>query len=475
MWLELGNLHTKLVRYEDEERRWLREYLSFEDVQARFRKWKRGDGRIHQFNLSNDTFPAGFTRMVMEAALEEGFKVEVLDKRVPPATEPDASVDLEWLRGYQREAVDICLKRTRGILWMPTGAGKTEVFAGLTLQVPGRWLFLVHRTGLVHLAADRVEKRTGLTVGRIGEGEWEGFSHDRDVRVVCATFQTVHAAMASKKEEHREAALELLDSAIGVCIDECHTLPADSFWRVAMSTRNAYYRIGLSGTPLARGDKRSVLAIGALGGVIFRLKPDVLIEAGVLAKPKVRMLPLVQESTQPTWAGVYSELVVKSERRNQLIVEAAKRALKPCLVFVKEIHHGKVLDSMLSKAGLSSSFVYGSHSTEWRSSHVKRLIQGGLDVLVCSVVFQEGVDIPSLRSVVVASGGKSDIATLQRVGRGMRVEEGKTEFEVYDVLDRGNRWTEGHARQRMRAFAREGYETIVESPQLTMVKGAASK
>ena len=85
-------------------------------------------------------------------------------------------------------------------------------------------------------------------------------------------------------------------------------------------------------------------------------------------------------------------------------------------------------------------------------------------MLVSSVVLQEGCDIPSLASIVVGAGGKSAIATLQRLGRGTRTDGGKkTEFQVFDVADKGNPWLVKHARARTKAFLSEGFEVIEEA------------
>jgi superfamily II DNA or RNA helicase len=258
--------------------------------------------------------------------------------------------------------------------------------------------------------------------------------------------------------------------ADGLVAHNCHTLPADSFWGVAQACP-AHYRFGLSGTPLARGDKRSVLAIGALGPVVYRIIPDVLIRAGVLAKPKIRLTSVVQRSERPTWQGVYGESIVRSSIRNKAVVECARKAEKPCLVFVKEIAHGKLIKKALEQAGLTSEFVYGEDDTSERRESIKRLVRGDSDVLVCSVVFQEGIDIPALRSVVIASGGKSVIAALQRIGRGMRKSLGKDEFEVHDIADKGCgcgsrghagcRWLEKHTRARVKAYAGEGFQVAI--------------
>lgn len=459
MWIEIGNLNCKVVRADDAERDWLFDYLSFDDDRARFTR--RKDQRVRMFNIVSGTFATGFLDMVKKAAGEQGFQVQFLDKRPKPTTGVDPTADLSWLRDYQLEGVTRVENRERGILWCPTGSGKTEIAVGLTQRLPCRWLFVVHRATLMHQAAERYEKRTGRVSGRVGQGTWQV-----EPTFTCATFQTLYARLDDPE------CLQLLDETEGLIVDEAHTLPADSFWKVVMKTRRAFYRIGMSGTPLARGDKRSILTIAATGPVIYRIKPETLINAGVLAKPKIRMLPVVQSSDKPTWQGVYGECVVRSSKRNKTIVFAAQKAAKPCLVFVKEIAHGKQLKTMLAKVGVKSEFVWGSDSNEHRMAAVTRLVRSDIDVLICSVIFNEGVDIPALASVVIASGGKSLIAAIQRVGRGMRTDGGKkSEFEVWDVADRGNKWLDRHTRWRFRAYTGEGYEVITDE---TAAQQAAS-
>lgn len=454
MIITVGNVQARVAGPEP-ELDWLAEYLCFEDATAHHRRryGYRGDGKIHAYKRFGSTMPSGFVGMVKEAAEKEGTQVTIIDAR-RRTCDPDEQCDIRWLRDYQRDAVKAVVENTRGILHMATGAGKTEVFAALTRALPCRWLFLVHRNQLVDQAATRVETRTGISVGRCAEGAystWEGH------QVICASFQSIHAAL----KRGDAYALALLDGAEAVCIDESHVLPADSYLSVINHTKNAYWRVGLSGTPLARGDKRSVLAIGAIGKVIYKLRAQALVDAGVLAQPKIRLVPVIQEATATTHQGIYGELIVRSVKRNKAIVAAVMAAEKPCMVFVKELSHGKLLEKMLCKAGVATSFVSGQHSTDWRKSHVKSLEAGRFDALIASVVFQEGVDIPDLRSVVVACGGKSTIAALQRIGRGMRKAAGKTTFEVWDIADEGCAMMKRQAQARRTAYLNEKFEVTI--------------
>ena len=451
MKFEVHNLYARLGEASDEERAFLFHEPPLTYRQGGFvtvRGKRRHVDKVHRlYNPMNRTIPSGMVGAVSKAAERAGLAVELKDSRVRPSLV--CAPDLDWLYDYQATAVQRVLDMTRGILWMPTGSGKTEVAVGLSQAVEGRWLFLTHRKGLMGQAADRYELRTGEVAGRIGEGNWS------EERFTVATFQSVSRALKARKPE----ALRLLESVDGIIVDECHVLPASSFWAVVMATKNAYYRVGLSGTPLARDDQRSRLAVAALGSVIYRLRPQELQERGVLAKPTITMTTVEQNSSKPTWQGVYGECIVRSAVRNRVVVDATLRASTPCLLFVKEIKHGRELVARLGKAGLVAEFTWGKHSDDWRKNCIASLERGALDVLVCSVIFQEGTDIPSLASVVIASGGQSAIAALQRIGRGMRSDGGKKKtFEVYDFNDTGHKWLEKHSKARRKAYQAEGFD-----------------
>ena len=489
------NLTVLVEDYSDRERQWLAHYLSY--VDRKFIPGKRPEERrVQLFNSMTDTFPSGFIAGTWVAAKKEGFTIKAVDERVRPC-EPDTSADLQWLRSHpavdgeithQVEAVQAAAKRKRGIVWAPTGSGKTEIIIGLTKLLPCQWLLLVHKVDLLKQTAERYERRTGEPAGIVGDGK---VKIPKGCHFVVASFQTIHRGY----EEGKPEIVRLVrDWAQGLLVDECHALGAGTFWGTVMRAASAYYRFGFSGTPLARGDGRNLLIIGGLGPVVYRIMPQTLIDLGLLATPTIRMVEVRHEPKGKTWRGVHSACVVGNVDRNNRVVEMVKRAEKPALVFVHQVKHGRDLVKRLEKAGLNARFAWGAKSTYQRKELLTQLERGYVDALVCNTIFHEGIDVPSLRSVVVASGMKSKIAVVQRMGRGMRADAktSKTSFEVWDVADVGCgctsgkvtvnddpltddpraptshaacRWLEKHTTERKKAYEKEGFTVIIESKQ----------
>ena len=116
----------------------------------------------------------------------------------------------------------------------------------------------------------------------------------------------------------------------------------------------------------------------------------------------------------------------QSRARNRALVVAAERAAKPGLVFVREKKHGKILVEQIRKAGLNAEFVWGEKNTSQRDEAIRKLEDGELDVIVCSVVFQTGTDIPSLRSLVIGTGGKVIREIVEKTGAKVNIEDDGT-------------------------------------------------
>lgn len=457
MRLLCGNVDAR-VETDAAGHAWLRDYLSVEDPGARYSdafQSGRWDGRLRLYREEQASFPTGLVRAVVGAAGKPGGpgRVEVVDERGPAPGAWEEN-DLRWLRDYQLEAARAAVKRTRGIVSMPTASGKTEVFCALGVGLRDlRWLVLVDTRDLMNQAADRFRVRAGELAGVLGDGQ------SRAGRFTVATLQSVHAGLARGDAAVRA----LVEGAQGVVVDECHVLPAESFFQVVQAARSAYYRFGTSATALMRMDAKDFLTVGALGPVVHRVDPQTLIASGVIARGRIVFVEHRVPKATGSFGDVYEAEVALSVPRNALVCELALAVPRPTMVFVRLTRHGRELTRLLGLRGLRVEFVEGATETAARGHAATRLQRGNLDALVVSKVFNKGVDLPGIGGGVNAAAGASDIDAIQRLGRFSRISEGKTSFVYADVLDVGNRWLAKHARDRAAAYRGQGYEVEIFS------------
>jgi len=463
VWLDVENSYTSVRRATDAERLWLHRFLTHD------RGGDLGEERLYDPRASR--FPTGLLAMVERGARDTRIEVEVYDRRERPAVF-DAGADLGWLRTrlariggeerpYQYDAVRAAAEAGRGIIRAATGSGKGEISCGLAKAIPTRWLYLVHRSNLIDDIAQRWTRRGDGTPPLLVRG---GPRMPYGERLTLATF----AGMAKTLESYPARTREYLAGFGGIIVDECHVLPAATHAAVAGACTGAYYRIGLSGTPLDRADGRSLAALAMLGPVVYSISYRVLVASGLVAEPSVVMVEHRQRPVDTdSWAAMYDALVVDAEERNRLVVQMTLAATRPAMVFTERVAHARKLARMLREEGLRVEVVTGA--TADRSAVARRLAAREIDVIVTNRVFQEGLDVPEIRAVVLAQGMKAKIMLLQRIGRGMRLEQrdgqivdSSRAFEVWDVYDAGNSLA-GHSKARLDAYRGQGFRVDVRA------------
>ena len=76
--------------------------------------------------------------------------------------------------------------------------------------------------------------------------------------------------------------------------------------------------------------------------------------------------------------------------------------------------------------------------------------------MIASPIFDEGVDLPEINSLIIAPGGKSEWKTIQKIGRGLRKKASNKPLIVYDFID-ASRFLKKHSRARMKIYEKEGF------------------
>lgn len=455
--IKLGNIYSKLEGrlpiqiWEEVDRR-----TSFQVPGYFFSKlYKSGrwDGRKHLLWKMSQLFPTGLAGYVCDALQYQKYPYQVEDCRKRPTftLHPLALRGIR-LRDYQVEAINAGIKAERGILDLAGGSGKTSLGSGI-IQVLGLpSLVVTHRVELLYQTGTQIQNQTGIIVGYIGDGNW------RPEKVTVAMIETL--ATYDKK-----LVKELLDSIDVLIIDEGHLLAAKVFYSIIQKC-DAYFRYILSATPLMRDDNRNLMVIGATGPIIFKVGAAQLIKEKVLAEPKVEFLrvdsgaPITGESYQE----IYDQGITNNKFRNSLILKKVKEHKRDqVLVLVRIIRHGKNLQTLFTKEGVKSEFIWGDDEADHRRNSLADFKRRKLKVLISSIILKEGVDIPAIDVLIVASGAKSKITTLQSLGRALRRTKRKTKALIIDFTDYNDSYLLKHSKRRLEIYQNEGFDTSVSS------------
>lgn len=458
MHLIVGNSHTKVVGTED-ELEFVRDLLSVTVERFAFDYYERRTTRSTAVITYLDRwnrFPSGFTRLVRDEGRTAGHVVTG-ESQISKLDFDPLEIDTDSLRNWQRDAVAIAMKRRRGIIKVPTGAGKTRCATEIIRCVPIDWVFLVKEKALVDNMADAWESLTGERPSTIGGKKTQ---INPDSRLTVASPQRLLA-----NKENKEI-WGLLTNAQGFIYDEVQSAAAETNKKVITATKNAVFRIGMSATPTDRSDNQGALAIGLTGPILYSVGYQELVADGVLPNVACHMYEYANPGKKAgRYQTGYKYNVVESADRNALLVRLCQKYYTdgPTVMMVKDIKHGTNLVTMLRRAGLSADFIDGSKDLSTRDRKINELVTGQLDVLVASKILEAGVNVPSLAVCIRASAGKSESSTIQFLGRGARIdkETGKTSFTYVDVIDTGAKWHKDHGKARLKTLSGEGHAIVM--------------
>ncbi len=368
------------------------------------------------------------------------------------------------LRDYQQDALDAALGNTFagmpwpcGVLKIATGGGKTEVAVAMyqATQVPT--VFVVHRKHLIKQAIDRF-KKYGIQAGQIGDSVFD----PQPQGITVATIQTLHNVLKSGDMSK----ISQFIKAQQIFFDEAHLAAAkldkgNQFILLSRQFRHAFMRWGLTASPFMRDTYSNQLLMGATGDIVYEISSDTLIKAGYLTKPKVTIIKMPPVTGPKDWPECYESAIVLNSQRNLRIINELKKVPKPVIVMVNRISHAKALQNIANSLGISSPalpIIKGSSSSEERAQMIADLQSLKIKHIIATVVFDDGLDLPELRSIIMAGGGKSKVAMLQRIGRGLRIAKGKKEFVLVDFKDSSGHILKRHSKQRRETWEDEGFE-----------------
>ncbi len=314
----------------------------------------------------------------------------------------------------------------RGLVVLATGLGKTWLAAFDAVRMGARRvLFVAHREEILSQAAQtfvriRPKSRVGL---------YRGQSQDAEVDVLCASVQTL--ARAAHLERFSPQHFDY------VVIDEFHHAAAATYRRLLGHFAPAFL-LGLTATP-DRTDQSDILSL-CDDNLVFTRNLFEGIQAKLLAPFHYHgILDEAVDYREVPWRNgrfdpeQLSNKLATLARARHAINEWRTLAQKRTLAFCVSVVHADFMAAQFNKTGIASAAVY-SGSALGRSEALEQLCDGRLRVIFSVDLFNEGVDLPSIDTVMMLRPTESKILFLQQLGRGLRRSDGKSHLVVLDFI-----------------------------------------
>ena len=323
-------------------------------------------------------------------------------------------IHAEWENGH-----------TRTLLVLPTGTGKTIVFASVAadqVRAGHRVLILAHRGELLEQAADKLQRSTGL-VSAVEKAD--ATCLNTWFRVVVGSVQTLQRTARLERFPH--------DYFGTIIIDEAHHAITDGYRRILDYFDHARV-LGVTATP-DRGDMRNLGEV--FDSLAFEYKLTDAIKEGYLCRIMAQTIPLKLDISSVTMSGgdyAVGDLgTALDPYLEQIAAEMAQRCKgRKTVVFLPLIKTSQKFRDLLNSHGFRAAEVNGQSAD--RREVLADFDAGKYNVLCNSMLLTEGWDCPSVDCVVVLRPTKVRSLYSQMVGRGTRLSPGKSDLLLLDFL-----------------------------------------
>ena len=427
-----------------------------------------------------DHFRGG--RTAQEFVRELGFSPAMAGetiKRKPAREEFVGPISLSPLHGYQesttrkiREMLSRRTQSTRGLVQLPTGAGKTRVAVESVINeissTEGNQLviWVAQSEELCEQAVDTwtyVWQAAGpsgkhMAVSRLWGGN-NAVPEETKLHLVVATIQTLSSILQNRRQTYNWMADPDL-----VIIDEAHGAIASSYtpvlsWFGRSFSEKSRLLLGLSATPYRGSNEQETQRLVArFGGNL--IEPDefgaadahsYLQDMGVLAHVRHEELDGIRlelKDMRTASAGdaqnamldarIDLQQVAGSTQRNEAILEHIEANTSgPTLVFAASVEHAEALAAVLTVEGIPAAAISGKTDLGHRRAVIEDFRNGKIRVLLNFDVLTQGFDAPKVEAVYVCRPTFSPNKYIQMIGRGLRgpLNGGSQEVLIVNIKD----------------------------------------
>lgn len=331
-------------------------------------------------------------------------------------------------------------ENNKNLVVAATGTGKTVISAfdykNFIKEFKGepKLLFVAHRKEILKQSLQTF--RQVLKESNFGELLVDGVQPN-DWNHVFASIQSLHSGKFKFAPDHFDV----------VIIDEFHHAEANTYQRL-LDYVVPKYLLGLTATP-ERSDGKNVMDFFG-GKATAELRVWDAIEKGLLAPFQYFGVHDNTNLSNVTWVrGRYDKkelenLYTTSDDRIAFIEKELKDKIKnpfamKALGFCVGVQHAEYMELKFNEMGIPSISLSGNSDRETRDSAISELRKGKISAIFTVDLFNEGIDIPEVDTILFLRPTESSILFTQQLGRGLRLSEGKECLTVLDFIGYSNK------------------------------------
>lgn len=397
----------------------------------------------------------------------------------PPAVVQPPLEDERWR--HQTQAAEIFLAKRRGVLEMATGTGKTKTALRIANELFARGdidsiIVTTDGTDLLTQWFEELAEWSSRRPHKLAVYRHFGAMHE-GMRYLLASSGAALIVSRAQLARYLPQLTAAQSRRTLIIHDEVHGLGAPSLRGTLAGMHRQYgYVLGLSATPEREYDSEGTAFIASeIGSVIFQFPLEEAIRRGILVEfdyvpleyeltegDRIRLkavyskkaarqangTPMSQEELWTELSKVYKTAEMKPSVFDNYLADHGS-VLQGCILFVEEKSYGERILPMLHQAGVK----YRTYYAEDDRDHLVMFGRGEIDCLVTCHKVSQGIDIRSLRTVVLFSSARAKLETIQRIGRCLRSDPNnpyKRALVVDFVLTENGEPREGSAdRQRL--------------------------